>query len=134
MTSRNQFGFTLIEVLISIMILATLTVFTAQSIQSALQTSKKYRAQIDEASELRDVLRIIESDINVAFHYRDIDKEMSEAIKKENQSKNENNGNAPNIENPNQPERPNYTEFKGEKDSLHFTSLGNARTLMGRQP
>lgn len=121
---RKSSGFTLIEVMIAITILATLTVFTAQSIQSALQTSRKYREQIDEASELRDVLRIMENDINLAFHYRDIHKEISDELKK---SSPEEGQNAPP---PGGQERPNLTEFQGEKDALHFTTLANVRTLM----
>lgn len=115
--------------------MATLTTLTAQSISSALQTSRKYRKSISDASELRDVLSIIEKDINLAFHYRDIHSQMKKELdeKKEgaNDNQNTNSGFSNNNELGNTPA--NYTEFKGEKSSLHFTSLSNFRTNLDIQ-
>ena len=123
-------GFTLIEIMIAISIMAGLTILTAQSIQSALRTSKKYRRQIDEAAEIRDVLRIIEKDINLAFHYRDVHSEMLEAIEKENKKSNKNTGANTQQNSEGKKEVPNYTEFKGDGNSIHFTSLNNVRTVL----
>ena len=125
-SSSPESGFTLIEILLAIAIMATLTTYTAQSIQSALQTSRKYKKRIDESSELRSVLHIMERDINLAFHYRDIYTEMNDELKDKKDNDNSEDGEST-------PPPPNYTEFKGEKNSLHFTSLSNIRTALDSQ-
>lgn len=79
---RNSRGFTLLEVMIVLTILATLTVLSSQNIQQAIRTKMKIQEQLDDNSQVRDSLKIIERDINLAFHYRDIEKEMRTLIKK----------------------------------------------------
>lgn len=74
--SRRHSGFTLLEVVISMMILAFLSLFTVQSIQQALKTKTKVQKEIDKSSTLRDALRIMERDINMAFNYRDASIEL----------------------------------------------------------
>lgn len=69
-------GFTLLEVVIAMMIMAFLSLFTVQSIQQALKTKAKVQKEIDKASTLRDALRIMERDINMAFNYRDASIEL----------------------------------------------------------
>ena len=64
-------GFTLIEIIIAMFILAFLSVFTVQAIQNALKTKTKIQGEIDRNSTLRDALRIMERDINMAFNYHD---------------------------------------------------------------
>lgn len=78
----NQRGLTLLELLIALMIMATLTVLSTQSIQQALFSKSKIQTQLDEMSLVRDALKIIERDINLAFHYRDLETEFREAVKK----------------------------------------------------
>ncbi|MFP5519206.1 MAG: type II secretion system protein GspJ [Bdellovibrionia bacterium] len=78
----SQSGFTLIEVLITVMILGTLTVLAARSMQQAVQSKSKIQAQIDDVARMRDTLRIMERDINLAYHYRDLEKEINDLIKK----------------------------------------------------
>lgn len=121
MKKNSQAGFTLIEIMIAIAIMAALTVYTAQSIQAALSISSKYGKRIEESSELRDVLGIMERDISLAFHYRDIYSTMNAELKKE-----KNKGQEQNDEE----EKPskNYTVFQGEKNQLHFSSLSHVRT------
>ncbi|NJL25449.1 MAG: type II secretion system protein [Calothrix sp. SM1_5_4] len=65
-------GFTLIEVVIAMMILTFLSLFTMQAVQNAIKTKAKVQKEIDKTSTLRDALRIMERDINMAFNYRDI--------------------------------------------------------------
>ena len=78
---RNNSGFTLIEVLIVVAILATLTLLSGQSIQQALKSKVKIQAQIDDVSQVRDALKIIERDINLAYHYRDFESEMEKLVR-----------------------------------------------------
>src|SRR5690606_21181322 len=68
---RKSQGFTLIEVLIAIAILAVLSMYTAQSIQSAVQSKAKISSDLERTSTLRDAVKIIERDIQLAFNYRD---------------------------------------------------------------
>ncbi|MBX3022406.1 MAG: prepilin-type N-terminal cleavage/methylation domain-containing protein [Bdellovibrionales bacterium] len=69
---KNTRGFTLIEIMIAMFILAFLSLFTVQAIQKALQTKSKVQKDIDKNSTLRDALKVMERDINLAFNYRDI--------------------------------------------------------------
>lgn len=73
---RNTRGFTLLEIIVAISILAVLSMFTVQAIQSALKARVKVQKEIDKNSMLRDALRIMERDINMAFNYRDINIEL----------------------------------------------------------
>lgn len=69
-------GFTLIEVVIAMTIMAVLTVFSTQSIQQGLKSKAKIQQMIDDMSQVRDTLRVIERDVNLAYHYRDIEMEF----------------------------------------------------------
>lgn len=71
MTSSRASGFTLIEVIVAMAIMAFLSIFTVQSIQRALNTKSKVQKDIDRNATVRDALRIMERDINMAFNYRD---------------------------------------------------------------
>jgi prepilin-type N-terminal cleavage/methylation domain-containing protein len=79
---RSQKGFTLIEVMITIGILGMMTVLATQSIQQALKAKVKIQDQIDDVSRMRDALRLIEGDINEAFHYRNVEKELKDLMNK----------------------------------------------------
>jgi prepilin-type N-terminal cleavage/methylation domain-containing protein len=151
----NSRGFTLIEVLITMTILAVLTVLTTQSIQQAIKSKTKITEQIDEQSKIRDALRIMEKDINLAFHFRDIETEIKEKLKAKKkastQQKPPGNPNDPNggqnpfpppegAEDPmtmNEvpPEPPEVerinptTEFKGDSSSIHFVTMNSGRLL-----
>lgn len=65
-------GFTLIEVLVAMVILAFLALFTSQSIQRAIRAKAKVQTQADKSATLRDALKVMERDINMAFNYRDV--------------------------------------------------------------
>jgi prepilin-type N-terminal cleavage/methylation domain-containing protein len=79
---KHQRGFTLIELMITVGILATMTVLAAQSIQQAIKSKSKIQSQIDDVSRMRDTLRLIEGDVNLAFHYRDVEKEIQDLAAK----------------------------------------------------
>lgn len=68
---NSEQGFTLIEVMVALLILAGLSVLMAQSVRSGLQNRQKVQRQIAEESIVRDAMRLIASDIGAAFHHRD---------------------------------------------------------------
>ncbi|MBN8540299.1 MAG: type II secretion system protein [Deltaproteobacteria bacterium] len=70
-TCKSQRGFTLIEVMVALLILAGLSVLMAQSVRSGLQNRQKVQKQIAEESIIRDAMRIVASDVGAAFHHRD---------------------------------------------------------------
>lgn len=75
-------GMTLLEVMIALAIMATLMAFSSSSIQQALTSKLKIQTQLDDMSRVRDALRIIERDVNLAFHYQDLETEFREGMKK----------------------------------------------------
>ncbi len=82
MKQKSSAGFTLIEVLISITILATMGTLAAQSIQQAIKSKKKIQEQVDITSRMRDGMKMLERDIQLAYHHRDWEKELMIAMKK----------------------------------------------------
>ncbi|HWU42461.1 MAG TPA: type II secretion system protein GspJ, partial [Bdellovibrio sp.] len=127
-------GFTLIEVMITITILGTLTVLAAQAIQQAIKAKGKLQGQIDDVSRLRDSVRLMERDINLAYHYRDLELEMHNLVRRQGLPQ-------PAPGQPQQPlpqEAPEprevpridpETQLIGTSDSLNFTTMNNARTV-----
>ncbi len=71
MNLKKQNGFTLVETLIAITILAFLSVYTTQTIRSAIDNKDKTDAGFDGHSKTRDALKIMERDINLAYHFID---------------------------------------------------------------
>lgn len=138
---KNRLGFTMIELMITISILGTLTVLTAQAISQAIKAKVKLQDQIDDVSRMRDAVRLLERDINLAYHYRDIEKELEQILKKKNS-----NGQPPPVgppaplNDPNDPanrrevpRRDPETHFVGNGDSLNFVTMNNARTVRNSQ-
>lgn len=136
MRKTFQGGFTLVELMIAIAILATLSVLSATSIQQAIKSKAKIQGQIDDVSRMRDALRVMEKDINLAFHYRNIPQEIEELVKKKSKSTKKtptdpNTPEAPAEPTPlieAQPEDPS-THFIGTEESLHFVTNNNARMV-----
>ncbi len=152
---RSQ-GFTLLEIMIAITILAFLSLFTAQSIQKALQNRTKVQGEIENVGAVRDALKVMESDINKAFNHSDINIKLHNETAKERNKKiaeaKAKAGGPPPAGNPPDPSAPPLppggapsadpyanmmeiklmeekivTQFMGEKESLNFSSLSNAR-------
>jgi len=145
---KTTMGFTLLEVVIAMMIMAFLSLFTVQAIQRALKTKAKVQKEIDKNSTLRDALRIMERDINMAFNYRDISIELhnqtqAARLKKSQtpfkadpkKSADENAAaqaqytanQAGAAEKYKKKEEKIATQFIGEPEELNFTSLSNIR-------
>lgn len=147
MTSANR-GFTLLEVIIAMMIMAFLSLFTVEAIQRALKTKSKVQKEIDKNASLRDALRIMERDINMAFNYRDPSIELynqtQAARKKKSQQAYKDDPKKTPEENAalrqqhdqqlagaaekyNPKTEKIVTQFIGEPEELSFTSLSNIR-------
>lgn len=77
-----QKGMTLLEVIIALVIFATITTFTAQSLRQALTNKSKIQSQLDELSQVRDALTLIRKDITLAGHYLDIEKDFLDSAKR----------------------------------------------------
>lgn len=144
----KQRGFTLLEVVIAISILAFMSLFTVQAIQNALKAKSKVQKEIDKTSTLRDALRVMERDINMAFNYRDVGIELYNLTQKERQAT----ANKPKTPAPGTPGAPGttpptaptpaqqtdpkkfepkqeklVTHFLGYNEYMDFTTLSNVR-------
>ena len=76
MRLKQKKGFTLLEVILAITIMSTLAVLSTQAITCALRARSKIQSEVDDVSALRDSARIMRTDINMAFHHRDVEKEI----------------------------------------------------------
>lgn len=82
MKSKLQKGFTLLEIVIVLALLAFLTINVAVAIRNGFRARTKIQEQVRDMSQVRDALRVIERDINLAFHYRDLEQEFRDELKK----------------------------------------------------
>lgn len=118
-------------------ILSFLSLFTVEAIQHALQTKTKVQAEIDRNSTVRDALRVMERDINMAFNYRDVGIQLYNMAQDQRLKAAQAGTGTPS---PGMPPPPPVdvtkykhkvdtivTQFVGEPDSLAFTSLSNVR-------
>lgn len=144
-------GFTLLEVLIAMVILAFLSAFTAQAINNAIRAKAKVQKELDKTMTLRDAMRVIERDINSAFHYQDFNAKLfnlSLQARKTTASQAPPpipGGNPTGAPLGNQPiaapfqehykpkDEYKFTGFVGEKNSLDFTTLSNVRMQEDQQ-
>lgn len=139
---KNNLGFTLIELMITMAILATLTMMTAQSISQAIRAKIKLQDQIDDVSRMRDSIRLMERDINLAYHFRDIEKELEQILKKKNgttqgalppgwpppEQQEQDLANRREV-----PRRDPETHFVGNGESFNLVTMNNARTVRNTQ-
>jgi len=132
---KSPKGFTLIEMMITVAILGTLTVLATQSIQQAIRQKVKIQEQIDDVSRMRDALRLMDADINQAYHYRDIEKEITDLMNKPATV-----AGAPPVPTPfpTPPPPPNpdeavrqspITQFVGAESTVDFVTMNNARMI-----
>lgn len=153
-------GFTLLEIMISMAILAFISVLTATSIQSAIKFKAKTITKIEETSFIYDALKIMAEDIRLAYNYKDINIEVFNLAQEERQKRSQQKQKAPQApgdgtppdgegEPPITPPAPDtpgananqfakkkenrLTHFLGQKDKLNFTSLSYSRTVENSQ-
>lgn len=139
---QPQRGFTLLEVILAITILSTLSILTTQAISRALKARTKIQAEVDDVSALRDAMRMLRTDINLAFHHLDFEKEMVDLANKPanprtpQQPQGQNPGVPPPP--PQQPQTPQQpprrtkrydpvTNFIGSDTELNFVTMNTGR-------
>lgn len=150
MRLRDQSGFTLIEVMVAMAILAALSLLTAQTLKSTIDSRSKIQADIARESSVYDALRIMESDVEAAFHFRDINITMINELATEKPATptppQSGAANSPTPTPPTQPADPNQaaqpnpfgtprptpaqvTGFVGDAESMYFTVSNHLRTM-----
>lgn len=136
---KKNSGFTLLEILITISIMAILSILAAQAIRQSVQAKKKIQDQIDDLSRVRDAMRLMERDIALAFHHRDFEQEIADQIKKAENSNKPLPGQPGYVPDPNPPLQPQdqrqapredpVTHFVGGNEELNFVTMNNARMI-----
>src|SRR5271154_2748716 len=76
----NSKGFTLLEILIAVTILAIISTLTAININKSVKFKNKIEQDLDDYSSVRDALIIITHDVNTAFHWVDINAELKRQL------------------------------------------------------
>ncbi|MFN8945412.1 MAG: type II secretion system protein J, partial [Pseudobdellovibrionaceae bacterium] len=139
----NKSGFSLLEIIISVAILGSMSLLVARTIQQGLKNKTKIQEQLDDLSKVRNTLKVIETDISLAFHYRDVEKDLTDAIKKKGQQQP---GTTQTPAAPGQPPQPAVptapaaeanrevprrdpaTQFMGSEAEVHFVTSNVQRT------
>lgn len=143
MNQMKSRGFTLIEVIVALAILAVMTVLTAGAIQNAVRTRAKASGIITRESAVRDALRVIERDVNTVFNYRATSPEAADAQQAQTAAQGAIPGAAPGFlgatapgaapapqatPDPNLPQNKKLTQFIGARNRMDFTALSHVRT------
>lgn len=76
---KSARGFTLLEIVIAVSILAFISLFVARTIQKGMEAKTKIQRDIDRTVSLREALNLVARDVENAFHYRDINVELYNA-------------------------------------------------------
>lgn len=123
-------AFTLLEVILAITILATMALISTQALTRALKARTKIQAEVDDVSALRDSLRMIRADINLAFHHRDFEKEMQDLATKPASPTTTTTPFGGNL--PQGPQRQTKrhdptTTFVGDESQVNFVTLNSGR-------
>lgn len=130
--SRNEKGMTLFEVLIVTLLLAVMGMLTFNSIRETTRSKVKIERNLDSIAGVRDALHIMTRDINMAFHWRDVNEDLKNAIVSEARAANKpippSMAATPNPYSTKIPTE-KITSFIGTEKDLHFTALSNMRTI-----
>jgi general secretion pathway protein J len=133
----NSKGFTLLEILIAVTILAIISTLTAININKSVKFKAKIEQDLDDYSSVRDALIIMTHDVNTAFHWVDINAELKRQLSGTPAG-------SPGAT-PAAPVAPvtttsgppgelipidKLTSFEGETDFLYLTTLSHVRTIM----
>ncbi len=68
--------------MITLLILASMTILIARSVQQTIQFKKTLQLQLDDTTQVQNVVRVLERDLQMAFHYRDYHKTIEELVKR----------------------------------------------------
>jgi prepilin-type N-terminal cleavage/methylation domain-containing protein len=137
---KDQRGFSLVEIVIAITILATLSILIGTATSRALKAKRKIQAEVSDASALRDTLKVIRADINQAYNHYDFEKEIMDTATKPDAPKPPAAGQNPFVPvtqpQSQQPKRENKredprTHFIGEAEKINFVTMNQARMLTG---
>lgn len=127
-------GFSLIEVVLALSILSTLSVLVATSMSRALKSKKKLQIEVSDVAGLRDTMKVIRSDIYQIYNHVDFEKEISDKVAKPTPAaggaiaagQNANQQNAAASQRENKREDPR-TEFYGTESKINFITMNNGR-------
>lgn len=100
----SEKAFTLIELMVSLAILAAISLATSRSLRSTAQLKNSLQGRIDRQAVFRSAIRLIKRDIHLAFNHHDLTIDILKDIKsreKELLSANNNNANSNNNNNSN---------------------------------
>lgn len=120
-------GFTLLEVMVALAILAVLSLLTAQSISNGIASRTKFQDEIARESSVQDALRIIQADVSAAFHHRDITIAMLNELKTNPTPGVTPAPDAASAGTPHPTPVP-MTGFVGTAEAMYFTALNNVRS------
>ena len=134
MILKNIKAFTLIEVILAVSILATLSMMVATATTNALKSKKKIQAEVSDVSSLRDTMKVIRADIYQTYNHVDFEKEISDKVAKPSTTGGSlaagqnagatNPSSAPARENKREDPR---TEFIGTENKINFITMNNGR-------
>jgi len=133
---KNQSGMTLFEVLIVTLLLAVMGALTFNSIRETSRSKVKIEKNLDSLAAVRDTLQIMTRDINMAFHWRDVNEDLKNAIIAEAKASNKpippSLATTPNPYVQRVPDE-KVTQFIGTEKEIYFTALSNVRTIKNSQ-
>ncbi len=128
---QNIKAFTLLEVILAITILSTLSLLSTQAISRALKARTKIQAEVDDVSALRDSMRMIRTDLNLAYHHRDFEQEIADLVAKKAPTPGTLPGQIPANTLPVVPRQTKrsdpVTQFVGDTEQMHFVTMNNGR-------
>ncbi len=131
MILKESRGFTLIEVILSMTILASMMILVSISISRASRAKIKIQSEVEAVSALRDSMRMIRSDINQAYNHYDYELEITEQAQKKTPGPVVP-GQALPPPAPSTPPKPTQrkspaTRFVGEENKIDFVTMNNGR-------
>ncbi len=133
---KNNKGFTLIEVILAITILSTLSVISTIATSRALKSKRKIQTEVETVGALRDSMRIIRNDINLAYNHSDFELDILDESKKKTAppaaAPQPGLGGQPVPPPPPEIPKPSNrtspaTYFVGDEKSINFVTMNNGR-------